>query len=368
MIDTGSEPGPLYEQVKEVLREDIVKGILGPGERLPSERALAIEHRVSRITVKKALSDLIVEGLLEHLPGRKGTFVRDPRAANELVGLIAVAIDDVRESFGAQILRGIEDYLWGRRIHTLICNADRDIAKVEEYFRSLLKLEVAGVIFAPVIDVDYRATNTRLVSLLEGARIPYTLVDRHIPGLLANYVGANHEESSRMITDNLIGKGHRRILLFRGLECTSMSERVEGYRRALGAAGIAIDERLIVEVNDNLIDSDEQEAKRLEELVLAAGEFTCFYALNYRLFRAGLRALKAVEEKRRVAVELAVHDEIPFQELGLDPLPHCVEPTYDMGKEAARVLLDHIEDPDGAIVQKIFKSRFVPVGDPPRLL
>ena len=364
MIDTGSEPAPLYEQLKEILRENIANGILNPGERLPSERALALEHGISRITVKKALSDLLVEGLLEHLPGRKGTFVRDPRGAHELAGLIAVAIDDVRESFGAQILRGIEDYLWGRRIHTLICNADRDIGKVEEYFRSLLKLEVAGVIFAPVIEVDYRVTNMRLVSLLEGARIPYTLVDRHIPGLLSNYVGANHEESSRTITEHLVDKGHRRILLLRGLECTSMSERVDGYRSALAAAGIPPDERLIVEVNDNLIDSDEHEQDRLEELVRAAGEFTCMYALNHRLFRAGLRALRSGEEERHTRVELAVHDEIPFQELGLGPLPHCVEPTYEMGKEAARVLLDHIEDPNGAIVQKILKSRFVPVGSP----
>ncbi len=359
--------GPLYEQLKEVLREGITKGTLSPGERLPSERALSIEHHVSRITVKKALSDLIMEGLLEHLPGRKGTFVREPGAAKELVGLIAVAIDDVRESFGAQILRGIEDYLWGRRIHTLICNADRDIAKVEEYFRSLLKLEVAGVIFAPVIDADYRVANRRLVSLLEGARIPYTLVDRHIPGLLANYVGANHEESSRTITEHLIARGHRRILLLRGLECTSMSERVEGYRRAMSAAGIALDERLVVEVNDNLIESDEHEASRLEERIRAAGEFTCFYALNHRLFRAGRRALEAVAGRRHTSIQLAVHDEIPFSELGLGSLPHCVEPTYEMGRESARVLLEHIGDPNGAIVQKILKSRFVPVEGPPAL-
>ena len=359
----GADGVPLYEKLKDLIRADIAAGRLTPGSRIPAERELAETHGVSRITVKKALADLLVDGVLEHVPHRRGTFVRPPGGRAGAVQFIAVAIDDVRNSFGAQILRGIEDYLWGKRIHTLICNADRDFAKVEEYFRSLQGYDVAGVIFAPVIDQGYREGNLKLVGILEKAGIPYTLIDRSIPRLLANYVGANHEESSRILTRWLIDHGHRRILLCRGIECSSMDEREQGYRQACEDAGLAVDERLIVTANDNLLEGApaREQIQRLREAMAKAGGFTCLYALNDGLLRAGISALAELGRSPGTDVMLASHNEIERPPASLpQSMPHFVEPSYEMGWEAARILVEHINDPSRSIVQKVLKSRFVP--------
>ena len=360
---TGTDPVPLYEKLKNLIRADIAAGRLTPGARIPAEREIAEKHGVSRITVKKALADLIVDGVLEHVSHQRGTFVRPPRGRAGSAQFIAVAIDDVRNSFGAQILRGIEDYLWGKRIHTLICNADRDFGKVEEYFRSLQGYDVAGVIFAPVIDHGYREGNLKLVGILEKAQIPYTLIDRFIPRLLSNYVGANHEESSHLLTRYLIGRGHRRILLARGMDCTSMDEREQGYRNACEEAGLSVDERLIVTANDNLLEGDpaKEQIEKMKESMAGAGEFTCLYALNDGLLRAGISALEALGRHPGDDVQLASHNEIERLNVALPrKIPHFVEPSYEMGWEAARILLEHINDPNKSIVQKVLKSRFVP--------
>jgi DNA-binding LacI/PurR family transcriptional regulator len=355
------ETEPLYEKLKETIRAEIAAKTIAPGDRIPVERVLAERHGVSRITVKRAIADLVAEGALEHLPERRGTFVRQ-RTAVEGLRFIAVAIDDVRNSFGGQILRGIEDYLWDRRIHTLICNADRDFGKVEEYFRSLRTHDVAGVIFAPVIDAGYREGNTRLVEILDRAQIPYTLIDRSIPRVLANYVGANHEESSRTLTRHLIDHGHARILLARGLPCTSMDEREQGYRNAYEEAELPLDERLIVAVNDNLLDiePDEEEVRKLAVQIRAAGGFSCYYALNDGLLRAGIAALRSLGMDPGGSIRMASHNELEHPPLPqMKDMPHFIEPTYEMGWEAARILVEHINDPTRAIVQKILKSRFV---------
>lgn len=355
----------LYEKLKGKLKADIDAGRLTAGDRILSERLLANTHGVSRITVKKAVSDLVQEGILEHLPGRRGTFVKRRDARRGALRFIAVAIDDVRDSFGAEMLRGIEDFLWDKRVHTLVCNADRDFAKVEEYFQSLLAHGISGVVFAPVIDDGYVRNNRRLVALLEQARLPYTLIDRFIPGLLANYVGANHEESSRHITSQLLDGGHRRILLARGLECTSMEERVLGYRNAHQEAGLEVDERLVVHVNDNLLDRtpDPRELARMESLIREAWPFTCFYALNNRLLAAGISAMQAAGIRLGEEVQVASHDEVPRPWLPcLERMPHFQEPTYQMGWEAARILVESIQNPDRAIVQVVLKSKFVPGG------
>ncbi len=67
---------PLYHQVYLILRENIRAGMYPPGEPLPSETALCKEFDVSRITVKRAMRDLVRDGLVLRQRG-KGTFVAD---------------------------------------------------------------------------------------------------------------------------------------------------------------------------------------------------------------------------------------------------------------------------------------------------
>jgi GntR family transcriptional regulator, N-acetylglucosamine utilization regulator len=65
---------PLYLQLQRALREAIERGALGPHDALPSERQLAAELGVSRITVRKAIDGLADEGLLVRRQGA-GNFV-----------------------------------------------------------------------------------------------------------------------------------------------------------------------------------------------------------------------------------------------------------------------------------------------------
>lgn len=71
---TNSEP--LYKQVIEQIKEEIIKGELKPGSALPSIRSLAKDLRISVITIKKAYSDLEDEGYIVTRPGL-GSFVVD---------------------------------------------------------------------------------------------------------------------------------------------------------------------------------------------------------------------------------------------------------------------------------------------------
>lgn len=65
---------PLYEQLKEQITRDIRAGLYEKGARMPSELEIENSYRVSRITVRRAVSELCDEGLLIKKQG-KGTFV-----------------------------------------------------------------------------------------------------------------------------------------------------------------------------------------------------------------------------------------------------------------------------------------------------
>jgi len=65
---------PLYYQLKSLIEERIESGQWPPGAQLPSERELCDQFKISRITVRQAIAELVVEGRLTRAHGR-GTFV-----------------------------------------------------------------------------------------------------------------------------------------------------------------------------------------------------------------------------------------------------------------------------------------------------
>jgi GntR family frlABCD operon transcriptional regulator len=75
---------PLYMQLKDVLEADIMSGKYQAGEQLPSEPELCRVYGVSRITTRRAILDLVEEGILHRQQG-KGTFVTEGKMKRELI-------------------------------------------------------------------------------------------------------------------------------------------------------------------------------------------------------------------------------------------------------------------------------------------
>ena len=74
IIISNSNSIPLYEQVKEHIKNKIISNELKAGEILPSIRSLAKDLRISVITTKNAYEELEREGYVETIQG-KGTYV-----------------------------------------------------------------------------------------------------------------------------------------------------------------------------------------------------------------------------------------------------------------------------------------------------
>ncbi|PYE49976.1 GntR family transcriptional regulator [Deinococcus yavapaiensis KR-236] len=77
------EFAPRYLQVQQMLREMIERAEYGPGDKVPSERELAEQLGVSRMTVRKAMDNLVRLGLLER-DGTAGTRVSAPKVSRVL--------------------------------------------------------------------------------------------------------------------------------------------------------------------------------------------------------------------------------------------------------------------------------------------
>jgi len=99
-------PLPIYYQLKEIIRKKIAHGEWKPGDRVPSERELCAQYNISRETARKALNELMNEGIVRREQGR-GTFVADPKLIQRLARLTGYTEDMRHRGLrpGARVLR-----------------------------------------------------------------------------------------------------------------------------------------------------------------------------------------------------------------------------------------------------------------------
>ena len=84
IVISNSSGRPIYEQIVEQVKSQIVQGRLKPGDPLPSMRVLAQDLKISVITTKRAYGELEAEGFIETVAG-KGCYVSaaDPEVLRE---------------------------------------------------------------------------------------------------------------------------------------------------------------------------------------------------------------------------------------------------------------------------------------------
>lgn len=91
---------PIYEQVKDSLRRLMVTGVLAPGDKLPSVRAMASQLSINPNTIQRAYAELESEGYVVSVTG-KGSFVAEGESPNdarrqELTGKLKPIFEELR--------------------------------------------------------------------------------------------------------------------------------------------------------------------------------------------------------------------------------------------------------------------------------
>ncbi|PBC09700.1 GntR family transcriptional regulator [Mesorhizobium sp. WSM3859] len=104
MLKESSQSGaPLYLQLRRSIEEAVNRGLIGPGDALPSERDIATKADISRVTVRKAVQDLVKGGILVQRHG-SGTFVapRMERVEQSLSRLTSFTEDMARRGMSVR--------------------------------------------------------------------------------------------------------------------------------------------------------------------------------------------------------------------------------------------------------------------------
>jgi DNA-binding LacI/PurR family transcriptional regulator len=332
----------LYERICAHVLEQLRRGALRPGDRVPSEMELATQFAVSRITSKRALEVLREAGLVERIRG-KGTFVvrRLPDLTDLTVPLrptprrearaVALIVPDMSEAYGLDLLNAIEERCAEYGAHLVVRRTHGRQTDEEKAVDSLVAT-VDGLIVFPVHGDFYNASLLRQV--LDG--FPVVVVDRHLSGIPVAAVHTDNVAAARALTTRLLERGHEHVAFVSPppVNTSSIEDRLEGFRAAFAEHGGQPHE--LTDLRSTLPGSTTTESVHADMDTIRAfrdqrPQVTAYFACEYNLARMVDRALGG----DRV---VACFDS-PGDSIGGPPYLHVRQNQAEMGRRAVDLLL-----------------------------
>jgi LacI family transcriptional regulator len=284
------------------------------------------EHQVSAETAKR------VKRAARQLGYVPNVMARGLRTSLSMT--IGVIIPDLTNPFFPPIIRGIENYLQPRGYTALLANTDGDDAIEVASFESLLERRVDGFILATgrhgdqsVVAQAYEANVLAVMLNRDAGSIPYPLVT----GDDASGIGA--------AVDHLVELGHRDILHIAGpLNLSTSIVRSDAFTASCGAIrGVR---GRVVEAESLSIEAGQ---KSMNDVLSGGTGPTAVIGGNDLLALGALRSMKSHGLRCPEDVSVIGFNDMIFAEDFAPPLTTVRVPTFDMGAEAARLLLRNIQ-------------------------
>lgn len=291
-------------------------------------RVLANERYVKE-EVRRSVQEAMEQ--LNYQPSRTARSLRARRS--KIIGLI---ISDIQNPFFISLVRAVEDVASGQKYAVFLCNADEDSEKEKFYLDLMQGEQVAGVIVSPTLE-----KGDPCLALLQ-AHIPFVVIDRTLSDVDVDTVAVDNTQGAYNLVSHLIADGHTRIGAVLGVtSATTGRERYEGYVRALATHHIPLDPNLVLTGMPR-----ESVGARLTEALLKLPEPpTALFTGNNLLTVGALRTIQRLGLRIPGDIALAGFDEIDWMALMQPGLTLLAQPTYEIGKIAADLLLQRIEHP-----------------------
>lgn len=258
-------------------------------ERIPSESEFSRLLDVSSITVRKALSELVNEGVIYRVRG-KGSFVASqaaiPDKNSNLVAFVISGIDLYDSSY-MQIMRGIQSFLGKHGCKLIIEFVENDFEQERELVLELIQTELRGIL---IYSSNPEAAKDYLREIRKKA-IPFVMLDRSPSGYPVNVVTCNNHDGAYEAVEYLIKQGHRHIgFAAYDYHLSPEIDRYNGYRNAMSDASLPAPESLSFLAK-------ELDYAALAELI-RSGELTALFCANDR------RALEAIEQLTALGIRI----------------------------------------------------------------
>ena len=342
--DSASK-GPKYKRVYVELRGALMTGTHREGDKLPSENELVERFGVSRPTVRRALAQLVTDGLIERRMGA-ATVVSNRSDHETLVfGLLIPELgsteifEPICQGISQAQSRGRHELLWGP---SFLAGASKEV-QAEKLCRYYIERQVSGVFFAPMEHFEGRdEVNLSIARALDEANIPTVLLDRDIvifpERSKYDLVGIDNHRAGYVLAEYLLRTGSRRVaFLASPFSAHTVDARIGGYKEALHAdLGSAV-QPLVKWINPNDVPAIQEFLDEGQpDAIICANDFTAAHLL---------KTLSSIGVHVPGQIRIAGIDDVKYAQLLQTPLTTIRQPCLEIGSTALLAMQDRIAHP-----------------------
>jgi LacI family transcriptional regulator len=264
---------------------------------------------------------------------------------------IGLIVTDITNPFFAQMTVGSEAHLDQASYGVLLSNTAERLGKQDRLLRMMHEYGVDGVLLCPAM-----GTSPETVERLHRWRLPLVLVARYLPEIDVDYVGADNVSGAQMAVEHLVALGHRRIAFVGGpRQSSARRDRLRGYQSALVRHGLSVDDTLSV---PSPVTRDGGH-RAISELLEHPDPPTAALCYNDVVAFGVMLRLQAAHKAPGTDLAVIGFDDIDEAALWRPALTTVSISPRQVGIEAAQLLLDRIDHPEGAPRQVILRPRLV---------
>lgn len=286
---------------------------------------VADRYRISKKTQETILS---AAKALQFEPNALARSLRTNRT--QTIGLI---IPDISNPFFANIASNVEKEARKLNYTIILCDSEEETGLEKETLNLLRNRKVDGLIVCPV------GTDPAYLVHLRDSGVSLVIIDRYFPGTQLPYVASDNYQGAYEATNHLIEAGHSQIACIRGIPGTTPSDkREEGFRSALGEAGIQVDESLIV--GDNF--GEENGYLETKLLLNRPVRPTAILGISNLISIGAIRAIS--EEGLSVPEDVSIisFEEQPYSAYLATPMTTVAQQHQEMGRLAVKMLVSQM--------------------------
>ena len=323
---------PKYKYIKNRIKEDIKSGIIV--DKLPGERVLATQLNASYMTVRKAITELVEEGIL-HKFTTKGTFVSNRKMSPKTTHNIGFFLDDgieegISSPYYSLVFKALEKKVKKSGYNLLLFSESDDLDPLQN------QKKTDGVIICCFPRIESKIQEIKKY-------LPIVLLDNIASDKSIPSVSIDNFNSSSNAANYLFSLGHKNIGFVSGLlDSDVCKDRLQGYICALNNQNINYDDTLIYKGDYSYLSGE----KAAEYFLTLPKSPTAIICANDSM---AIGAMKVFQENGiRIPDDISIigFDDIEVASRVFPPLTTVAAPIEKIADKSINLLISAIKGED----------------------
>lgn len=295
----------------------------------PATVSLVINRSPVADTIPRETQDRVLAAARQ-FKYRPNFFARSLRTRHSFT--VGVIVPEVSDGYSASVMSGVEDYLLQEGYFYFVVSHRHRADLIDEYPRLFLQRSIDGLI---AVDTPWSLSLS----------IPVVTVSGHNQVKGVTNIVLDHARAAQLALQHLSKLGHRQIAFIKGQEFSSDTEvRWNNIAKVAGELGLSISPKLVVQLQGDS-PSPEPGYEATRKLLASGKSFTALFAFNDMSAMGAIRALRQVDLRVPQDVSVVGFDDIQSAAYQNPGLTTVRQPLQEMGRRAAKVLLQYIRRP-----------------------